>query len=223
MKRIPTLDGWRGIAILLVLFDHLQRGVLGHLICGYPWMNVGQLGVTIFFVLSGYLVTRQLLNNRIRLPQFYMRRFFRIMPCACAYLLFVLLLSFAMRTPLIGRDALSCLLFIRNYYPTTEASTNTLTGHFWALSVEVQFYLVWPLFLFLARRRWSLLVASMGALSIALFRLVEWSHYEVALRCLRTEVRADALLVGCILEHFVYFCRASKGRRNQAFASSSVS
>jgi peptidoglycan/LPS O-acetylase OafA/YrhL len=199
MKRIPTLDGWRGIAILLVLIDHLQRGILGHLFGGYPWMGMGQLGVTIFFVLSGYLVTRQLLANEIGLPQFYMRRFFRIMPCACTYLLFVLLLSFAIQTRLIGRDAFSCLLFIRNYYPATETSTNTLTGHFWALSMEMQFYLIWPLILIAVRRKRAFFFALTGALGIAIFRLLEWEHYEIALRSLRTEVRADALLVGCVL------------------------
>jgi peptidoglycan/LPS O-acetylase OafA/YrhL len=199
MKRIPTLDGWRGIAILFVLFDHIQRGIVGHLFGGYAWMDVGQLGVTIFFVLSGYLITRQLLANEISLPQFYLRRFFRIMPCICVYLLFILLLSLAIHKPLIGRDALSSLLFVRNYYPATETGTNTLTGHFWALSVEMQFYLFWPGLLILMRRRWALLVASVAALGIAFFRLFAWADYEIALRSLHTEVRADALLVGCIL------------------------
>ena len=88
MDRIPTLDGWRGIAILLVLVTHLQISLLGHLYGSYHWMDLGQHGVNLFFVLSGYLITSRLLGeNKINLKAFYLRRFFRLMPCAWTYLL----------------------------------------------------------------------------------------------------------------------------------------
>ncbi len=82
MNRIKVLDGWRGIAILLVLFDHVQDSLLGHYI--RPWTRTGVHGVTIFFVLSGYLITSKLLQEQIdrgiSLKAFYIRRFFRLMP-----------------------------------------------------------------------------------------------------------------------------------------------
>ena len=200
MARIPTLDGWRGIAILLVIATHFQSGIIGHPIVGLPWMNLGQHGVGIFFVLSGYLITTQLLQDeKINLKRFYLRRFFRLMPCAWTYLLFVEILALILGTHLIGKDAWSCLFFFRNYYPALETGSNTLTGHFWSLSLEEQFYLVWPSLLVIVRRRWALPLASAGVTSCTIFRLFHWQQYETALLYLRTEVRADALLVGCIL------------------------
>lgn len=84
MNRIPTLDGWRGIAIALVLFDHVQSALLR----GYlrPWTETGQHGVTIFFVLSGFLITTKLMEGPRDFKRFYIRRFFRLMPAAWAYL-----------------------------------------------------------------------------------------------------------------------------------------
>jgi peptidoglycan/LPS O-acetylase OafA/YrhL len=200
MARIPTLDGWRGIAILLVIATHFQSGIIGHPIVGLPWMNLGQHGVGIFFVLSGYLITTQLLQDeKINLKRFYLRRFFRLMSCAWTYLLFVEILALILGTHLIGKDAWSCLFFFRNYYPALETGSNTLTGHFWSLSLEEQFYLVWPSLLVIVRRRWALPLASAGVTSCTIFRLFHWQQYETALLYLRTEVRADALLVGCIL------------------------
>ena len=63
--RILALDGWRGIAILLVLFDHIQVALSGQLHYAHPWMQTGQHGVTIFFVLSGFLITSKLLAGPI--------------------------------------------------------------------------------------------------------------------------------------------------------------
>src|SRR5579863_1674550 len=88
MNRIPTLDGWRGIAILMVLAAHLQTSLLRGLYGGFRWLDLGQHGVTLFFVLSGYLITTRLLSKPgIDLKAFYLRRFFRLMPCAWVYLL----------------------------------------------------------------------------------------------------------------------------------------
>lgn len=200
MNRIPTLDGWRGIAILLVMITHLQAGLLGHLYSGYGWLDLGLHGVEIFFVLSGYLITAHLLEEeKIHLKRFYLRRFFRLMPAAWAYLLFVFLLGMASGVRTIGSDVWSCLLFYRNYFPSMETSSNTLTLHYWSLSLEEQFYLIWPPILVLVGRRWALVVASAGAIGCAAFRFFHWASYESGFRYLRTEVRADALLAGCIL------------------------
>lgn len=199
MDRIPTLDGWRGIAILMVLATHLQLSLLGGLYGGHRWMDLGQHGVTLFFVLSGYLITSRLLREEtIDLKAFYLRRFFRLMPCAWAYLLALGIASAIAHAALIGRDVWSCLFFFRNYYPAHEAASNFRTGHFWSLSLEEQFYLIWPPVLAFSGRARAIWIAAAATIGCAVFRLMHWQSYNRVFADQRTEVRFDALLVGCI-------------------------
>ena len=195
--RIPTLDGWRGIAILMVLFDHFQVSLFGY--CPIPWLQTGQHGVTIFFVLSGFLITSKLIEGPIDLKQFYIRRLFRLLPAAWAYLAFLLLLdrlTMIHATPL--SDIRACVLFYRNYYHSPTAIH--FAGHFWSLSLEEQFYLLWPWVLVLAgawRSRW---IAIAGAAGCAIYRWIHWSYYaNIPFANYQSQVRADALLVGCAL------------------------
>jgi peptidoglycan/LPS O-acetylase OafA/YrhL len=199
MKRIPTLDGWRGIAILLVLITHLQAGLWGHVYGGHRWLDLGQHGVTIFFVLSGYIITAKLLDNEeISLKRFYLRRFFRLMPCAWLYLISVAAIAKIIHVPIIGPDAWSSIFFFRNYLPTADNYTTVCTAHFWTLSLEEQFYLVWPFVLLYAGRKRSLHIAISGAAACAILRLSHWVYYSQT-SGFHTEVRADALLIGCAL------------------------
>lgn len=104
-----------------------------------------------------------------------------------------------------GNNVWACLFFFRNY--VAETSLNTCTGHFRSLSLEEQFYMVWPLVLVLmGKRRASILVAGSAAV-IALFRILTWNYCAVGLRALRTEVRADGLLVGCLLDARPHRCQ----------------
>jgi peptidoglycan/LPS O-acetylase OafA/YrhL len=197
-RRIPTLDGWRGIAIMMVMITHYQVSYLGHFFDDQSCFNLGQHGVTIFFVLSGYLITTKLLaEKKINLPQFYGRRFFRIVPAAWTYLLMLCALTAFTSMKVIDGDLWACLLSFRNY--VFERPAITCTEHFWSLAVEEQFYLVWPAALALLGRRNGLIAATAGALSIAGLRALYWNYYLQKLRFLHTEVRADALLIGCIL------------------------
>jgi len=198
MKRIPTLDGWRGIAILLVLITHVQAGLWGHVYGWHKWLDLGQHGVGIFFVLSGYLITARLLEeDGIDLRRFYLRRFFRLMPCAWLYLLSVAVLCLVIRMPIIGSDAWASLFFYRNYWPVTDNSANVLTAHFWSLSLEEQFYLAWPPVLLFAGKKWALRIAVAGAAACAIFRYFHWSYYNRPILDFHAEVRVDALLIGC--------------------------
>jgi peptidoglycan/LPS O-acetylase OafA/YrhL len=191
--RIPALDGWRGIAILLVLFDHIQVAITGHYI--HPWMNTGQHGVTIFFVLSGFLITSKLIEGPIDIKQFFIRRFFRLMPAAWAYLATLLFLNRMTGVSFMTWPEIrACLLFYRNM---VHISGNA--GHFWSLSLEEQFYLVWPCLLILAGARRCRWIAGVGACGCALYRWHFWSHYDrLGPNCM-SQVRADALLVGCLM------------------------
>jgi peptidoglycan/LPS O-acetylase OafA/YrhL len=199
MKRIPTLDGWRGIAILMVLVAHLQEGRLGYVFGRYRWLNPGLHGVTLFFVLSGYLITNHLLTEeRIDLKRFYIRRFFRLMPCAWAYLLMLAIAGVISHQTILGRDALPCLLFFRNYYPANSAAA-TWTGHFWSLSVEEQFYLAWPPLLGLMGQKRAAGLAIGAILTCASVRFLHWQSYGQPYINLHSEVHIDAILVGCVL------------------------
>jgi peptidoglycan/LPS O-acetylase OafA/YrhL len=107
--RIPSLDGWRGVAIALVLFDHLQYTILGtHL---WPWAETGQHGVTIFFVLSGFLITTTLVKNSFDFKRFYIRRFFRLMPVAWFYLVFLAALDGIFQARLFSLKEISSCVF----------------------------------------------------------------------------------------------------------------
>jgi peptidoglycan/LPS O-acetylase OafA/YrhL len=143
---IPTLDGWRAIAILLVLVDH----TIFRIFQPYGWTLVGGHGVEIFFILSGHLITGKLLEDG-SLRKFYTRRAFRILPILFAYLLVASLLGFVLhRIPLLRSEVVSSALFVRNYFVYLTATSTGLgwfTGHLWSLAIEEQFYLIWPLVL----------------------------------------------------------------------------
>jgi len=193
-RRIPTLDGWRGMAILLVLFDHIQDSLLRQYI--RPWTRTGLHGVTIFFVLSGFLITTKLIEGPIDLRDFYLRRFFRLMPAAWIFLATLFLVSKWIDFPLTSvREVVSCLLFYRN----SLNISNGLAGHFWSLSIEEQFYFVWPCILLLAGRMRSIWIATAGTIGCAAYRFLTWSHYDRGMAYTRTQMHVDALLVGCLL------------------------
>ncbi len=153
----PEVEGLRGIAVLLVTMFHLEAmGFSG-----------GFLGVDIFFVISGYLITRiiqrDIDDGRFSFLDFYARRFLRIAPALLVMLLATLCLSFFLVLPsdfrTQGAYAASSAAFISNFYYaakisyfTTPAEANPFL-HTWSLSVEEQFYLVMPLVLFL-RPKW---------------------------------------------------------------------
>ncbi len=195
---IPTLDGWRGIAIMMVVATHFQQGYLHHDAWQLHWLSPGQHGVNIFFVLSGYLITTNLLRaERIDLGQFYIRRLFRLMPAAWAYLVFLCLMSLLTPFKLIGNDIWSCLFFFRNYAGQTDA--NTCTTHFWTLSLEEQFYLLWAPLLSFAGRKGAAIFAGIAAMTIAVFRFYHWAAYLHPATSWHSEVRGDALFIGCLL------------------------
>jgi len=144
-KRIPSLDGVRAVSITMVILGHLVKWkhislqVLG---------SYGTLGVFIFFVLSGYLITNLLLreyerNSAIDLTDFYTRRAFRILPAAFVYMTVVVVLYWhEMRWFHIA----AAVLYVANM----DISRPWVFGHLWSLSIEEQFYLLWPL----ALKKW---------------------------------------------------------------------
>jgi peptidoglycan/LPS O-acetylase OafA/YrhL len=143
---IPTLDGWRALAILLVLFEHASYFTFRPV----GWTQIGTHGVEVFFVLSGYLITGKLLEDG-SLRKFYTRRAFRILPVLFSYLGVAALTGFVFhRIPVYGSEFAASASFVRNYfiYPgLRESGGGWFTAHLWSLSIEEQFYLLWPLLL----------------------------------------------------------------------------
>jgi peptidoglycan/LPS O-acetylase OafA/YrhL len=151
-KRIPSLDGCRALAISLVLCWHLEFSRLGRFNdIGFDW---GTLGVLIFFVISGFLITtlmqREMEQRKsISLTNFYIRRGFRIVPPLAFFLAGVSLLKAFGLASASWRSILFSFSFLRNYRP----GPYRILHHLWSLSIEEQFYLAWPLlFASLSRR-----------------------------------------------------------------------
>jgi peptidoglycan/LPS O-acetylase OafA/YrhL len=179
-KRIPTLDGWRGIAVSLVMFAHFRYGFFYKgSFADQDWLDLGIHGVGIFFVLSGFLITSRLLDEeRIDLKSFYTRRFFRIMPAAWTYLAVIALLGVVFRVRVFQPgEIVSCLTFWRNFH----SARSGFTDHFWSLSTEEQFYLVWPVLL-LQSRRLAILVAGCGAIALSCF-VATWYYSSLLVGC----------------------------------------
>ncbi len=178
----PDIEGLRGIAVLLVVAFH----------SGLPGVGGGFLGVDIFFVLSGYLITGILAREiskagSIRFVHFYARRVRRLLPASALTVLAVLAAGVLFLSPLemigLSKTAFATSAYTSNLwflhqaanYFAPEIETNPLL-HTWSLAVEEQFYVLWPVIIMLAFRRGSLrrLVIWMGIVSGISFALCVW-------------------------------------------------
>ena len=164
--RIPSLDGLRAASILLVMLGHGHMSFPLHGVWAERFWTVannGHLGVTVFFVISGFLITTLLRgemekSGRISLKAFYQRRTLRIFPAFYVFLAVVALLAHGGLIPLNRTQLALAATYTMNYQPLSapwnlnahhEALSPEVwyTGHLWSLSVEEQFYLFWPLLL----------------------------------------------------------------------------
>jgi len=213
-RRIPSLDGLRAISILLVILQHsFQRFQGTHQINKY-WgvLCNGFMGVYIFFVISGFLITTLLVNEydrsgRIVLGRFYFRRVLRIFPPLYFYLAIVAILSFMDLLHMTRLDFLATALFFRNY----SAGANLWAlEHTWSLSVEEQFYLLWPLVLLLCLRHAPKASGRINAARVALWVIAICPLIRVLTSLLGNSFilhgnyamfhsRADALMFGCAI------------------------
>ncbi|MGE0701684.1 MAG: acyltransferase family protein [Hyphomicrobiaceae bacterium] len=201
---IPSLDGIRAVSILLVLVSP----------CGLGKVVPGGLGVTIFFFLSGYLITTLMRaewarTGTINIPHFYARRAFRLAPpllvtLAIAYALYFMGL---VRGGASVEGFLSQLLYFANYYVIFADNFGQIpygTGALWSLAVEEHFYIIYPLVMLMLlaafpQRRG--IVALFAAVCLAVlawrFYLAAGPHRELRIE-LGTDTRIDSILYGCI-------------------------
>ncbi|MGE0882716.1 MAG: acyltransferase family protein [Blastocatellales bacterium] len=202
----PELDGIRGISILLVLAHHLSPS---HLWGGF-------LGVDIFFVLSGFLITTLLIQEwqecgEISLKNFYMRRFLRLMPALFLMLLsvcgFIWLFQDSAKASAAFCGAGFTLAYISNWIQALHP--NYPMGPFgitWSLSIEEQFYLFWPMLLLMFLRlvksqRMLIILLVIGIVTVTVNKVILWNTEGVSSWRLYygTDTRADALLIGCLV------------------------
>jgi peptidoglycan/LPS O-acetylase OafA/YrhL len=211
LGRIPALDGIRALGIVLVLFFH----------GGFGWAAGGFFGVDVFFVLSGFLITGLLVseyrqNAGIGLARFWGHRVRRLVPALLVMLAGIALYGiFVAQSDTLGQlrgDALATLLYVNNWHQVTGgqgyfAALNTPRPllHTWSLSIEEQFYLIWPLVV-LGVLRWSrslrtlLLVTVTGTAASAVAMAVAFANGSGEGRAYYgTDTRAQALLIGAAL------------------------
>jgi peptidoglycan/LPS O-acetylase OafA/YrhL len=174
----PDIEGLRAVAILLVVGFH----------CGIPGVTGGFIGVDVFFVLSGYLITGMLAaeadkTSRISLIDFYARRARRLLPAAALSLLVTVLVGIVILAPqeitLVGRAARAAAIYMSNMYFAVNAAdyfapdvSHNPVLHTWSLAVEEQFYLFWPLLIMLGlqhlKSRKALVIGLAGLTAISL-------------------------------------------------------
>lgn len=201
---IPSLDGIRALAVILVLISHAG---LGHLV-------PGGFGVTVFFFLSGFLITTLLIaefekTHKIHYPQFFLRRFFRLFPPLILSLIFAYVL---VQSSLLGggisfSGAVSQIFYLANYHAVFgwPGATPDGTGILWSLAVEEHFYLFFPVLFSLLLTHSKRVGVSFILIAICLM-VLGWRFYLIALEGVSstriyyaTDTRIDSILFGCIM------------------------
>jgi peptidoglycan/LPS O-acetylase OafA/YrhL len=206
---LPTLDGWRACAILMVILHHGSYSISDGV---GPWIRpftrffyyYGELGVQVFFAISGLLICSRLIQehadrSRVSLRDFYVRRAYRILPPMMGFLGIVGALGAVGIVTIKLGQWLSCVFLYANYRP---GGTWTL-GHFWTLSLEEHFYLTWPfLFAFLGPRK-TLPVTILLALGVGVWRGVNIAYslhpFDLTHATVRTDTMCDGLLYGAVM------------------------
>jgi peptidoglycan/LPS O-acetylase OafA/YrhL len=197
--RVPSLDGLRAISVIFVIFDHLciSRSIPFH----QTIIDFGNLGVRIFFVISGFIISRLLLEEKektgdISLRSFYIRRCFRILPIWLVYLVMIsIVLAFTKHTPP-ALDMIAVLTYNADYINPVTIDLN----HLWSLSVEEKFYVVWPMIITFTRKRTAIILAMVTMIGVPFLRMLELyngASYEKLLWPFHTT--ADAIATGCLL------------------------
>jgi peptidoglycan/LPS O-acetylase OafA/YrhL len=194
----PALDGLRCCAVLAVLMLHSWHGLLPG----------GWVGVDLFFVLSGFLITTILLTEHlttgaISLYRFYARRVLRLLPAVAVLIPFCICAALFLQPSLLPgtlHEALASSAYVSNWLNPSDP--HGLLAHMWSLAVEEQFYLIWPVLLCAGLRlvgpRWTLRIVLIGIAVLVTGRAASWTTLGPAVY-FRTDTRADALLVGVAL------------------------
>jgi peptidoglycan/LPS O-acetylase OafA/YrhL len=211
-RHFPQLDGLRGLAILLVLAGHVMHSNFG-IAAG---AGIAGLGVLLFFVLSGFLITGLLDKEKaktgsIALGTFYFRRVLRLFPALFTFLAVVcLLIKVKVITDTPWYAVVACLIYVRNIWGRGYA-----TNHIWSLSVEEQFYASWPWIMKVVGRTNALRISVAGAIAVSVFRMIaireNWFSYWGGTFYERPWFRFDSILIGCAVA--LWLCGSANAGR----------
>ena len=176
-KHLASLDSLRGIGVILIFSDHFMLS--------RPYIVFGWIGLWIFFSLSGYLITDGLLKIkplpiRSYFGRFYLKRVFRIVPAFLIFFPISLALYFTLPRSLAGgsgRYWIYILTFTFNHYPGFPKAGGFWFAHLWSLSVEEQFYVIWPWLIFFLPMNWLKKIVPAWIVLAPVLRLVLPSFY----------------------------------------------
>ncbi|MCK9685887.1 acyltransferase family protein [Scleromatobacter humisilvae] len=193
MKHLPALDGIRAAAILIVMISHIVTPLVP-----------GGFGVTLFFFVSGFIITRMMLSQSFgggHLKAFYVRRVFRLAPALMVFLLVSGIVMSSLGDPIPARDFVATLCYYANYHQFTNfghvLSPLVIT---WSLAVEEHFYFIFPVLLILTRRRLvTALTSTILAILVWRLVLVYGFHAPTARTYVATDTRLDSIAFGCLL------------------------
>ena len=198
-KHLPALDGLRAVAVFVVISYHAG------LMKGIP----GDLGVTLFFVLSGFLITWLLLREfaatgSISIRSFYARRALRIFPAYYVFILFSLAVDTALGHRWSRGLIAVAFTYLVNYYNAFNGHPITSIAHAWSLAVEEQFYLLWPLACLSLLRRSR--ASAARAVALVIVATVAWRsvlylllHAPASYVYNAFDTRCDSLAIGCLI------------------------
>ena len=198
-KRLPCLDGLRGIAAYLVVLVHT------HLLNLY---NSGPFAVNVFFVISGFLITLLLIGEadrtgHVSLKKFYIRRTLRIFPAFYISWAFTLAVGLSLHKSFGAMEPVAAFVYMGDYYSAFYGRPFPLMGVVWSLGVEEKFYLLWPAVFVMLAGRWSTLFkCCLGAMGLIwLHKLVLLYVFHVRFRYFEYafDMRVDMILAGCAL------------------------
>ncbi len=195
---IPALDGLRAFAIILVMMSHSNFRLFGN----------GGIGVTLFFALSGFLITTLLLeefekNKNISFKAFYIRRTFRLFPALYVLLLVITLYSFVfnpIKFPEILPEIIASSLYVYNFAWVWNIKP-VILYHTWSLGVEEQFYLLWPLLLYFFIKNKALKLATYFLIIIILFLWVIniFNLLNIQFFKILSSIFDESIFLGCLL------------------------
>lgn len=208
----PALDGLRAVSVLAVLLYH----------AGTSWMPGGFLGVEVFFVVSGFLITSLLLEERLHdgaidLRHFWVRRARRLLPALYLLLLFVVVAALTVYRDAAGRlggDVVAALFYVSNWWNIwlqesyfAQAGRPPLLRHLWSLAVEEQFYIVFPPLFALALRRLRMPRIQTVLIVVSILSAVEMAllfepYTDPSRVYYGTDTRAAGMLMGALLATF---------------------
>ena len=193
MKHLPALDGLRAFAILIVVLSHVVTPLVP-----------GGFGVTVFFFISGFIITRMMLTQdfgRRDFKSFYVRRFFRLAPALFVFIAISGVAMYTLAEPIPAQDYLATLFYYANYHRYTNINgVNSPLGITWSLAVEEHFYFVFPILFVLARKGLvNCLLAVIVAGAIWRCVLVFGWNAPMARTYFSTDTRIDSIAWGCLL------------------------